>query len=101
MTDPILLADKGQRLRDLLLASGACGCQPTPEYAEYLNFMNEVTTEVATPEEKFLLWVRYEFRGTEYTVCEVCNAINEWDNTASLINEGKTEANLAPTTETG
>lgn len=94
MTDLILLADKGQRLRDLLLASRACDCKPTPEYAEYLNFMSEITAEVASPEEKFLLWVRYEFRGNEYTVCEVCDAINEWDNTASLMDIDKSETEI-------
>lgn len=95
MSDLILLADKGQRIRDLLLAVRSCDCQPTQEYAEYLNFMNEITAGVATPEEKFLLWIRYEFRGNEYTVCEVCNAINEWDNTASLIITQETEAETA------
>ncbi len=94
MTDPILLADKGQRLRDLLLASRACDCKPTPEYAEYLNFMSEITAGVASPEEKFLLWIRYEFRGNEYTVCEVCDAINEWDNTASLMDIDKSETEI-------
>lgn len=94
MTDPILLADKGQRLRDLLLASRACDCKPTPEYAEYLNFMGEITQQVASPEERFLLWLRYEFRGNEYTVCEVCNAINDWDNTASLIDTNTSETEV-------
>lgn len=93
MTDPILLADKGQRLRDLLLASRACDCKPTPEYAEYLAFMNEITSEVASPEQKFLLWLRYEFRGDEYTVCDVCDAINEWDTTllVSQLDKSETE----------
>lgn len=92
MTDLTLLASRGQQLRDLLLASRICDCKPTPEYAEYLSFMGEITQQVASPEEKFLLWLRYEFRGNEYTVCEVCNAINEWDNTASLIGENESEA---------
>jgi len=56
--------------------------------------MSEITAEVASPEEKFLLWVRYEFRGNEYTVCEVCDAINEWDNTASLIDMDKSETEI-------
>ena len=94
MTYPIQLTDKGQRLRDLLLASRACVCEPTSEYAEYLNFMSKITAEVVSPEEKFLLWVRYEFRGNEYTVCEVCDAINEWDNTASLMDANKSETEI-------
>ena len=81
MTDPILLADKGQRLRDLLLTSRACSCVPTSEYAEYLTFMNKITLEATSPEQRFLLWLRYEFRGDEYTVCDICDAINEWDET--------------------
>jgi len=89
VTDPILLADKGQRLRDLLLTSRACSCVPTSEYAEYLSFMNKITLEATSPEQRFLLWLRYEFRGDEYTVCDTCDAINEWDATLTpLTTEG-------------
>lgn len=91
MTDPMLLADKGQRLRDLLLASRACVCVPTSEYAEYLAFMNKITSEATSPEQKFLLWLRYEFRGDEYTVCDTCDAINEWDATLLVSQSEKSE----------
>ena len=93
MDDLILLTNKGQRLRDILLARRICDCKPTPEYAEYLSFMDNVTAEVASPEQRFLLWVRYEFRGDEYTVCEVCEAINEWDTTllVSQLDKSETE----------
>jgi hypothetical protein len=57
--------------------------------------MGEITQQVASPEERFLLWLRYEFRGNEYTVCEVCNAINDWDNTASLLDINNSEAEVA------
>jgi hypothetical protein len=51
--------------------------------------MNKITLEATSPEQRFLLWLRYEFRGDEYTVCDICDAINEWDATLTpLTTEG-------------
>jgi len=94
VTDLILLTDKGQRLRDLLLSSRTCECKPTSEYSEYLSFMSEITSDVASPEQRFLLWLRYEFRGDEYTVCDTCEAINEWDAILLVSQSDKSETEV-------
>jgi hypothetical protein len=75
----LLLSEAGTELRNLLIKSVACSCHPTQEYADYLAFMEEIT-KGGTPDQRFLLWLKYEFRGQEMEVCDICQAVNAWDD---------------------
>lgn len=71
----------GAELRDIVLANVPCSCTYTPEYEEYLRLMSVLNSTVTTAEERFALFVKYQFDGKQVEhVCNACRAVNQWDD---------------------
>ena len=78
----------GERLRNIAITVG-CSCTPTEEYAEYSRLMAVLMTTARDSKERFAMWLSHPYDGkmTE-TVCEVCKAVNEWDDAKTKPNNG-------------
>lgn len=78
----------GERLRNIAITVG-CSCTPTEEYAEYSRLMAVLMTTARDSKERFAMWLSHPYDGkmTE-TVCEVCKAVNEWDDAKAKPNNG-------------
>lgn len=75
------LCGAGSALRDLIISSVPCSCRYTEEYEEYLRLMATLTSTVKTAEERFHLFLKYQFDGRQVEeVCDACRAVNAWDD---------------------
>jgi len=74
------LVDIGQRLRNIAITVG-CSCTPTDDYAEYCRLMEVLMTTARDSQARFALWLAHPYDGKMVeTVCDVCKAVNDWDD---------------------
>lgn len=70
----------GQRLRNIAIGIG-CSCTPTDDYAEYCRLMEVLMTTTRDSQARFALWLSHPYDGKMIEqVCDVCKAVNDWDD---------------------